>query len=379
MSLSFNSISEVAISELSVEQVIADLNIELFIDHSFTFVQPDTTASLLLNFSNNEIYAIYYGGSTATWVASLESEISDQVQQIFNFIDNVELEISDNSITSSTLNYVEEFAQNLTILETINSRYEQPLGEISLSSSINSIEIPSWLISTPTILSIDGEFINNLKLLSQETIGLSLEIVEKKFDDDVPSEFWRDRPGLPIAPISFNSIGVEQSLGPIAKSFPDISLGNLEINLEFVTSSTVSSIDSGLLDINDNDEFSVSYKFVDVGNLTTINISDKITSLNSIDSAELIILGNDTIQQIFKFEETLITNFASSDLTSISYNDNNIGILDIDFKTFTKEYTFLQQISSINNINISIQIESMEIFKLGSPSVSSAPRQIWFG
>jgi hypothetical protein len=434
VSLSFSSISEYALSELPFTRPESNLEIELFTDVSVVKNLPTDTVALALNYANDVIYPVYYGGNKNPWIAPLAVTITDSAQQVFKFVDTAILTLESTATTSSILNSVEVSTLEVNLSSTTTTRYEIPDGTISLEVEIDSYEQPSWLISDPTVLSVDGEYFHNLRLYSNENAVLSIEVVEQKFAEDAPSENWRDRPGLPISPISFNAISVEQSSGPIAKTFPDFSTLELEISADDVTSSSVSTVDTSTLVFADNDQFAISINVVDTGNLTTVSISDQVVFLNSEETARLDIAATDQIQQVFEFIEIAeIAVFAAetmsaalgvvdsannniavnqtmasrlnyydttpiditgtglesklssyvtdlilvtepNDQISLRYYDFSNASLNVDLKTFAKEYTFLQQISSIDTVRASIRIESTESF-----GITARPKQVWFG
>lgn len=434
MSLSFSSISEYALTELPFTIPETDLEIELFSDISVVKNLPTDTVALVLNYANDEIYPVYYGGNRNAWLAELSTTATDTVQQVFKFVDTVALNLSDASITSTRLNSVEISALSVELFGSDTTRYEIPLGEVTLTSSINSYEQPSWLISDPTVLSLDGNYFHNLRLYSNETGELSIDLLDSQFVDETPNDTWRDRPGLPIGPISFNAIGSEQNAGFNIKSYPLISEAPLEINLNTDVSITLAAIDSGSLIIADNGTQSATINESSSGNLTTFSISDQVVFLNSEETGFLEISASDQIQQSFAFDdavvleingssifsntmaytddaqqeiiidflisstqvyddsstieidssvleskvssydETLILNTEPNDLISIRYYNFSNAPLEVDFKTYAKEYTFLQQISDNNSVGISITIESSESF-----GTTSRPKQVWFG
>lgn len=438
MSLSFSSISEYALSELPFARPVADLEIELFTDVSIAKNLPPDTVSLALNYANDVIYVVYYGGNKDSWLAPLSIDAADNVQQVFNFVDTLALSIEPIVSTSIRSNSVEISNLEVNLTSTTTTRYEIPDGIISLGVEIDSYEQPSWLISDPAVLSVDGEYFHNLRLLSNEVGVLTVEVIEKQIAEDIPSENWRDRAGLPISPISFNAIGVEQSSGPIAKSYPDISSLVLDISADEIMSASVSSVDTQILVIADNDQFAISSNVVDTGNLTTVSISDQIVFLNSEETARLDIAANDQIQQVFEFIETAeiiveteaitstvlgdvsfgrlsiesdslisiaadYTTFAElttdfevtesklsvyadaasltaepNDLISIRYQSFESSVMTINAKTFAKEYTFLQQEYADDTYELNLSAESSESFRSGA-GATIRNKQFWIG
>lgn len=434
MSLSFSSISEYALTELPFTIPETDLEIELFSDISVAKNLPTDTVALVLNYANDEIYLVYYGGNRNAWLAELSTTATDTVQQVFKFVDTVALNLSDASVTSTRLNSVEISALSVELFGSDTTRYEIPLGEVTLTTSINSYEQPSWLISDPAVLSLDGEHFHNLRLYSNETGELSIDLLDSQFVVETPNDTWRDRPGLPIGPISFNAIGSEQNTGFNVKSFPLISEAPLEINFDTDVSTTLVAIDFGSLVIADNSAQSSTINESSSGNLTTFSISDQIVFLNSDETAFLEIFASDQIQQSFAFDDAAVLEISGSstfsntmayadfaqqeividflisntqvyddstiieidssileskassyantlaltaepnDFISIRYYDFSNAQLEVNFKTFAKEYTFLQQISDNNRVGISITIESSESF-----GTTSRPKQVWFG
>lgn len=327
MSLSFNSISEYAISELPYTRPVADLEIELFTDLSVVKNLPQDTATLTLSYANDEIYPVYYGGNRNSWFVPLQTTAADVVQNIYNFVDTASLLLDSTLVTSTRLNSVETTSLDLTIDESISTRHEIPQDTIALASSISSYEQPSWLISDPAVLSADGDYFHNLKLYSNETGVLSVEVVEKQFADDAPSESWRPRPGLPIGPISLSAIGIEQTEGPLTKSYPVIDQAGLELASEVATSTTLSYTESGQVVIASSSIDLQSYNFVEQGNLSTVSITEQISYLNSRDALSLEISASDQIVQIFKFEEDASVDLAAEQTNSAAINSIDSGNL----------------------------------------------------
>ena len=71
MSLSFSSISEFALTELPFARPESNLEIELFTDVSIVKNLPTDTVALALNYANDVIYPVYYGGNKNPWIAPL--------------------------------------------------------------------------------------------------------------------------------------------------------------------------------------------------------------------------------------------------------------------------------------------------------------------
>lgn len=437
MSLSFNSISESAIGELPSARPVADLEVELFGENSFAFNLPTDSAPLTLSYANDEVALTFYGGNPGSWIIPLNISDSDTVQNIYNFVEISELTISGSSLNSTSHSISEIASLETACLESISNRFEIPLDTVTLESSITSIENLIYSIKDSPILSIDGDYFHNLKLFSNENGILSLEVIEKQFIDDVPNEDWRTRAGLPIGPISFNTLGIEQAEGFVAKSFSDISEFSLEINSELVISTTLVADDLGNLVLQDTSIESQIYNYVNSGNLTTISISDQVIFLNSDETLNLEISVEDQVQQIFEYievatlnlETTLITSTSlnsydsinnqlasepkfsivmfyvdelsktietaslesklsnyvenlsltteSNDLISIRYYSFSSANAIIDAKTFAKEYTFLQQEYADDTISLSISAESGEQFR--SSGGLARAKQIWIG
>ena len=327
MSLSFNSISEYAITELPYSRPVADLEVELFTELSVAKNLPPDVASLTLSYANDEIYPVYYGGNKNAWPITLQTTASSVVQNIYNFVDTASLILDATLVTSTRLNSVETTSLELTIDGLTSTRYEIPQDTIALASSISSYEQPSWLISDPAVLSIDGNYFHNLKLYSTETGVLSVEVVEKQFAEDAPSESWRPRPGLPIGPISLSAIGIEQTEGPLTKSYPVIEQAGLELASEVATSTTLSYTESGQVVIASSSIDLQSYNFVEQGNLSTVSITEQISYLNSRDALSLEISASDQIVQIFKFEEDASVNLAAEQTNSAAINSIDSGNL----------------------------------------------------
>jgi hypothetical protein len=155
VSLSFNSISESAISELPFGRPVADLEIELFGDNSFAFNLAATTANLVLGSANEEVTSVFYGGARDTWLIPLVAAASDQTQQIFNFVDTANLELSVSSTNIYRLNSVESTALTVLAPATSTTVYKIPEDTISLGLDIESTEQFSWVNTDPAPLLLE--------------------------------------------------------------------------------------------------------------------------------------------------------------------------------------------------------------------------------
>lgn len=437
MTLSFSSISETAIAELPFARAVADLEVELFTDISVAKNLPVDTGALVLNNANDEIYAVYYGGNRTAWSAELSAAAADTVQQVFNFVDSVDLNLSAVAAVSTLLNSIDAVALDIeSSVATITVSQTSAVG--FLETAADSVDIYSALVNDPALLSIDGEFFHNLKLFSNETGSLQFEVVEQLFADDEPTESWRPRPGLPIGPISFNAISSEQSEGPLAKSFLFTETLQATLGSETITSTRLNYVDTGVVVLSGVSTELQIYKFVEQGNLTTVSITDQVVFLNSNESANLEIAAQDQIQQIFEFFEiaeisldtetitsTTLNDFSSAELTvqsdpivsvvlnyrdiyelvtniqvaesklsnyvdsmSLTAEPNDLismryfsfepSVMTISAKTFAKEYTFLQQEFAIDLYELKLSAESSESFRSGV-GAAIRNRQFWIG
>lgn len=437
MTLSFSSISETAIAELPFARAVADLEVELFTDISVAKNLPVDTGALVLNNANDEIYAVYYGGNRTAWSAELSAAAADTVQQVFNFVDSVDLNLSAVAAVSTLLNSIDAVALDIeSPVATITVSQTSAVG--FLETAADSVDRYSALVSDPALLSIDGEFFHNLKLFSNETGLLQFDVLDSQFVDEIPNEAWRSRPGLPIGPISFNAISSEQSEGPLAKSFPFTETLQATLGLETITSTRLNYVDTGVFVLSGVSTELQIYKFVEQGNLTTVSIRDVVVFLNSNESANLEILAIEQTQQIFKFFEFAEIDLATETITSATLNDfsfagttiesarvvsialdyRNFAELTTDFivsesklsvyndlvsltaepndlisirylsfdtavtsmaaKTFAKEYTFLQQEFAIDQYELTLSAESGESFRSGA-GTTIRNRQFWIG
>ena len=374
MSLSFSSISETALADLPSPRAVSDLEIELFGNASIISNLPANTGTLVLSNSTDEVYAIYYGGGLESWLVPLHTSVTDRTQQIFNFVEELNLELSIEAENSIVVKSIETIELDLNIIADNTVRHEIPDDIVNIDIRLNSIERISWLISDPIKLNLDGNYTNNLTLYSTESVSLIVDAVEQQFVDDLPSDKWRDRSGLPIGPISLNPIGVEQRLDFVAKIYPLISQAPLSIEADALISSTLIREFEAVLVIADAGTESNSRSDISAGNLTTFSISDQVVFLNSNETSRLEISAVDEIQQIFEFAESVDIDIDSNEAISTTLVAIETAPIQIDFKTYAKEYTFLQQISENNKIRVSITVESSESF-----GTTSRPKQVWFG
>jgi hypothetical protein len=360
VSLSFSSISEFALTELPFARPESNLEIELFTDVSVVKNLPTDTVALALNYANDVIYPVYYGGNKNPWIAPLAVAVTDSTQQVFKFVDTAALTLESTATASSILNSVEVSTLEVNLSSTTTTRYEIPDGTISLGVEIDSYEQPSWLISDPAVFSLDGEYLHNLRLYSTETSVLSIEAIEKQIAEDAPSENWRTRQGLPISPISFNAISVEQSEGPLAKVYPTLEDVELTISSELVTSTRLNYTDTGAIVLSDASTELQSYNFVEQGNLTTVSITDQIVFLNSNESANLEIAAVEQTQQIFNFTENAVVEIESSVETAVALNSVESG--NLTTVSIRDVVVFLNSRESAN-LEISAQDQIQQVFE----------------
>lgn len=100
-----------------------------------------------------------------------------------------------------------------------------------------------------------------------------------------------------------------------------------------------------------------------------------ISNTQVYDDGTIIELDSSVLEsKASSYANTLALTAEPNDLISIRYYDFSSAPLEVNFKTFAKEYTFLQQISDNNRVGISITIESSESF-----GTTSRPKQVWFG
>jgi hypothetical protein len=321
--LAYSSIAETALGELPPLPVEKDLGISVLDSVSTKRVIPETAVSLSKNFVTTA-KPVYYGGNRNSWLAAADIDVVFSTSKTKIYPPDV---VGLTKIIEQNISVRFEIPEDI-ILTDLNAEstnytiHNYPLDEYSTEISIESLERPSWLISDPAVTRISGSFVHTFTKNFFDESTLSVDIIERRRADDLPSESWRPRPGLPIGPISFNPIGIEQWSGG-QSTFGDVSSAELIITAEDFLNKTFSYPIGPELDINEDSVISVTY--------------------NSIDST------TDTV-------------------------------LFIETKTYTKEYTFLIQGFIEDRIDLTLAIQSSEVY-VESPGISVQARgsQIWIG
>lgn len=317
--LGFSSIAEYSTGEIPIVAEIPNLFVQIFSEVSVIKVEPLTTLSLDLSYTADEWKIIYYGGNRNTWTVPLETEVLSSFTQKFDFVDTTSLETEATEQIQARYNYPQddlplEIADDSLTSTVLNADDIYELGIDAVTD-----EFPSWLISDKTELTVEPLTLDwNIFLNIDDPIPLSIEVVQKIKDDDVPSAAWNTRPGLPISPISFNSIGIDLFDGGFT-SFPDAS--------------------TGLLDIEASQLLINKRNFPSLGEL--------------------------------EFADAATTNTALNDYSTVTKN--------LAANTFSKEYTLLQQETVSETIPLQINIESYEVYVEYVERGTAGPVQIWIG
>lgn len=216
-------------------------------------------------------------------------------------------------------------------------------------------------------------------------IDVPLDLTIKSFDDnrivDPPSEEWRDRPGLPLQPIGYSPIAVEQ-FDITFRSFSDVSDAVYEITASDVIQVVLNSIDDAPIEFGDQDTFSIRSEIVSQGDLGKFAFDTREITLNSFTTGLLDIGASDDIQQRFNYYDTVFAgNAVGFDQTSISYFSYEDAIQVITAKTFAKPYTINIQEGSDDLVPLILAVDSDEIYRpLPEEEVELPPPvQIWIG
>jgi hypothetical protein len=312
--ISRSTISENPISVETIRSPDSDLRIEAFTNFSKSIIGITPEGNLTLNVTINEVLISY----TYTEIIDLQINIEDNVNLIADVkqtgIQNLGLDADDLSI--KTTNQVDVIP--LTIKAFLDNRIEDP-----------------------------------------------------------PSESWRQRPGLPIQPIGYSPIAVEQ-FDINFQSFSDVNQGGFEITSFDAVEVSLNSIDSAILNLGDQDTFSIRSDTVSQGNLGTFSFDSREIILNAFTTGLLEIAAEDQIQQIFSFADTVFAgNAIGFDQTSISYFSYDDANALITARSFFRGYTFNIQEGTEDRIVLSLNVDSDEIYR---PVFELPPPvQIWIG
>jgi hypothetical protein len=321
--LALSSIGETAIGELPPLPVEKDLGISAFSSVSFKAVIPETVAELVADIISTQ-RSIYYGGNRNSWLAVTDIGVEFTTSQAINYpIDIIDLVNTIDQTTTIRYEIPQDIIETTLLgIDSLQVRYNYPEFDTPLTTTVESRERPSWLISDPTPLTIQGEMFHTFKKNFFDDATLDINVIEKLRVDDTPSEAWRPRPGLPIGPIGFNPIGIEQW-------------------------------DGGQ------------------------------TTFGDVSAAELIISGDIILNKTFNYSIGPELKIGESPAISVRYNsiDSTVDtVLFLETKTYTKEYTFLIQEFLKDQIDLTIAIQSAEVY-VESPGISVQTRgsQIWIG
>lgn len=326
------------------------------------------------------------------------------------------------------------------ILENAVSRNFLETAELSGIGVADTITVIRSYSEDTTIrqLSLGQEDVITTKYEIIDSAGLRLVSFEKP-DDDEPSELWRPFPGLPIQPIGYSPISSEQ-FDINFRSFSEINTLSVEIAAEDSVEIILNSVESADLKIDDQAITSSTHVYVDQGNIGVVSFASKEIYLNSDETGNLEIAAEDSVEQIFSFidignlslstevlnssalnsveEINLETTVEAVTSTALNYYETSVTVIDADAtqqsisnvvdstqtslvigfdqtsisyfsfedavtlitaKDFSKEYTFLQQITSIDLIQLKLDIESSEVYSENRSGVVRRSRQIWIG
>lgn len=242
-------------------------------------------------------------------------------------------------------------------------------------------EAIGYIIRDPVFIDLTLEEIEVTQSYNIVSV-LSLNI--KSFDDnrivDPPSEEWRDRPGLPLQPIGYSPIAVEQS-DITFRSFSDVSDAIYEIAASDEIQVILNSIDDAPIEFGDQDTFSIRSDTVSQGDLGKFAFDSREISLNAFTTGLLDIGAADTIQQSFNYSDIVFAgNTLGFDQTSISYFSYEDAIQLITAKTFARPYTFNVQEGSDDLIPLVFLVDSEEIYRPAPEDFDLRPPvQIWIG
>lgn len=285
-------------------------------------------------------------------------------------------------------------------------------------------------------LSIAGDDTALLLRVESQTASLYLFAIEK-LEESLPTG---DGYGLPIGPLSFNTLGSTQVENP-NQLFPDSSTLELSIGSDASNTIAYSYEDTTASNIAAEFTTTTKYTFEDQGNLGILTFDTKETYLNSEETGFLEIAATDVIQQLFVFDDTaaiLINdtsthsftsqqtfeatistsiqetvtiaydytdsssssleastsflqkfNFTTTAPANIDLEDNinqvfkisTVSSSEINARTFAKEYTFLQQEYLDDTINLNLLADSDETYvELGGGGGGTVRRkQYWIG
>lgn len=270
-------------------------------------------------------------------------------------------------------------------------------AELSLGIGINVFAygeiatIPLELVVEEKIAYIirDPVFINltleEIDVTQGYNIDSVLELTIKSFDDnrivDPPSEEWRDRPGLPLQPIGYSPVAVEQ-FDITFRSFSDVSDAVYEITASDVIQVVLNSIDNAPIEFGDQSTFSIRSDTVSQGNLGKFAFDSREITLNAFTTGLLDIGATDDIQQRFNYYDTVFAgNAVGFDQTSIAYFDYGLVNWGVIANSFARSYTISVQEGSDDLVPLTLAVDSDEIYRpLPEEEVELPPPvQIWIG
>lgn len=240
----------------------------------------------------------------------------------------------------------------------------------------------AYIIRDPVFIDIKFEDV----ITQSINIDVPLDLTIKSFDDnrivDPPSEGWRDRPGLPLQPIGYSPVAVEQ-FDITFRSYSDVSDANLG---GYVASDEMqvilNSIDDAAIEFGDQSTFSIASDTVSQGDLGKFAFDTREITLNAFTTGLLDIGATDDIQQRFNYYDTVFAgNTVGFDQTSIAYFDYGLVNWGVIANSFARSYTIAVQEGSDDLVPLTLAVDSDEIYRpLPEEEVELPPPvQIWIG
>ena len=381
MSLGFGSISESAIGEIPVVAAIPNLFLQIFSEVSVVTVIPVTTLELSISYGIDQLKIIYYGGNRNTWTLPLEISDASTFLQKFSLNETASLETQVTDLLQIGYSYAEDILLETALEVTTSTSFNiYNIGELNVDATTN--QSVSWRISDPAVLIVDPLTLNwNIFLNNIETAVLEIDAIERIKVDDDPSAAWNIRPGLPISPIGYNSIGIEQFDGGFT-SFPDESAGLFNITTLQGLSSRLNFTITGILDIGDESNTSTAINDYSALETTVNGISSFSQKFNFIDTTDLEQNAIDSFQSRYNYPLDIYPlDIGDESNTSTAINDYAALETTVNSISFSREYTFLQQEFFSETISLKVNIESNEAYVEAREGTGgfSAPIQIWIG
>lgn len=238
-----------------------------------------------------------------------------------------------------------------------------------------------YIIRDPVFIDLKVEDV----ITQSINIDAPLELTLKSFEDnrivDPPSEGWRDRPGLPLQPIGYSPVAVEQ-FDITFRSFSDVSDAVYEITASDEIQVVLNSIDDAAIEFGDQSTFSIRSDIISQGDLGKFAFDTREITLNAFTTGLLDIGATDDIQQRFNYYDTVFAgNAVGFDQTSIAYFDYGLVNWGVIANSFARSYTIAVQEGSDDLVPLTLAVDSDEIYRpLPEEEVELPPPvQIWIG